>query len=155
MKRPRDKDKAKLYRAEVAAFDALGRKWLSDSHRGVDIYARGVMASRWWQRWFKVGPAQLRTADTTGRAQRGYGGLNANGQPYISIPWGGHHRGYVLHELIHAGLEHRAEDQHAWHGPEFRWLLLHAYEQELGVGAKRALKAAFRAEGLDYKRPRL
>lgn len=173
--RPRDSQRAKLYRAE-GVLKAYDQEQSLGSIAHVECFLDTVSRTRFFhslwekQRAYRPpsGPAIFKLTDGRGtrHARGSFGGYR---QEAIRCPTCGHHTGYLpkiptvkinappfsryprfmLHELAHAVIPRHA----AWHGREFAAVFLALVRRFMGAEAATALRASFREHGVKARQP--
>jgi putative metallohydrolase (TIGR04338 family) len=143
-RRPRDGQRARVYRAERALPEGRRLPALADVQRYVDR----VPASPLWRR-LAPGRPRVEVGDGRGRRRAGsYVGL-----PAIAVPRVHRRERHVLHELAHQLADAAGspeEPAHGWRFAACLLLLLEAFGSPEGAGA---LRAAYAAEGVRYGPP--
>ncbi len=143
MKRPRDSQRSKLYRAECV-IEIGDRVFLLNSD--CQDYADHVTQSPAWKklcREHKIsrpGITVLPARENSGRA-RAWG-------RYVTIPYGQRRASTLLHELAHCCTPRI----YAAHGREFARAFLLLVRQEMGADAATALATSYRKHGVRYRK---
>lgn len=132
-KRPRDSQRARLYRAEAR----LRPRKLANIDECAD-FVDEVLADDWWQQRFRFEPPP--------RMRPGYGARHAffhwdREGPCITLPKVHRSRMVVVHELTHYALWKQPDI--AYHGPTFARVYLESVEQFCGTTTAGKLAAAF------------
>jgi putative metallohydrolase (TIGR04338 family) len=138
-KRPRDGQRARVYRAERAVPDGRRLPALADVQRYVDR----VTASPLWRR---VAPDRPRVEVRDGRGRRRAGSYV--GHATITVPRVHRRERHVLHELAHQLADATGRADEPAHGWRFAAGLLVLLEAFLSPAAAGALRAAYAAEGV-------
>jgi putative metallohydrolase (TIGR04338 family) len=151
----RDSQRAKVYRAERAAFDftwgpvRYGERF--DTLERVEVFLRHLMASAWWRRrWPGITPENV-------ELRPGHGARSAFARSWsITLPIWSRRTDVVLHELAHvirmrAPLGAYRDPGHGW---SFCETYLELVRHCLGEEAWRRLREEFRAHGVRYHKPR-
>lgn len=149
MSRPRDSQRAKVYRAEAQAFkggehDAIiGAGTLAE----VGLYMEKVRGSAWWRKHFGRSLTFYDLADGRGCRSASYRRLGSRFTypTWSRKPW------VVLHEMAHAV----TADHLPWHGREFCRHYLKLVRHYLGADAEGALKKAFAEHKVKWKKKRV
>lgn len=144
MSRPRDTQRAKLYRAERSAFK--DPQWNALMDLGTcTIYIERVLHSAFWKEHVKhTYPLNIRDGRGCRKASAG--------ADRITLPCWARKHWVILHELSHTGIGRTLRrSEVAAHGREFAAFYLRLVRHFLGVAAHDALRDAFRANGVRYK----
>ena len=145
MRRPRDSQRGKLYRAERELAD-LDEKIGKGTIAEAEAYVVSVWNTRWMRDHFPL--AQLHAEP---RVVDGRGTRRATGSLYrLNLPRWSRTKLVVLHEIAHAVTPNWC----AAHGREFAANFIKLVQHYMGVETARALKQAFRANGVKYTKKR-
>jgi putative metallohydrolase (TIGR04338 family) len=155
--RPRDSQRAKLYRAENALDWPGERRWgtVPEIQRYVDRLVASVWFKRRWpqvnERYFMPWSTMLIERFPAIEVADGRGGHNARAHQHrIQIPTRARQEHVVLHELAHC----LTWNDGAAHGWEFAAVLVALVQHQMGKPKADALKASFRAHKVRYTKPR-
>lgn len=138
--RRRDRQKARVYRAEVKVW---GRNAPDLAEREVHDIVEQLRGG--------LGLPYVDVRFDLSNVTEPLGGVS-DGQPFISLPVGRRSVDVVLHELAHAWVETEAPRRLAWHGPEWVRVYLLLVDRHLGEGAYRRLLWGFDRCGVDAER---
>lgn len=145
MTRPRDSQRAKLYRAEDAVFQKSKPAEYTDL-RDVQAYADKVLKSKWVRRTFPHAPYLVRVVDGRGRRRA----AAFRGSNRIAMPRWSRSRWTVLHELAHIF----TPGHFAAHGREYAATYLLLVRHFLGTAAHAELRASFKEHRVKYTKKR-
>jgi putative metallohydrolase (TIGR04338 family) len=143
-RRPRDSQRARVYRAERTVPEGRRLPTLADVQR----YADRVTASALWRR---LAPGRPRVEVRDGRGRRRAGSYV--GQPAIAVPRVHRRERHVLHELAHQLADAAGGPDEPAHGWRFAAGLLRLLEAFGSPEAAGALRAAYAAERVRYRSP--
>ncbi|HEX2186984.1 MAG TPA: hypothetical protein VHN78_15925 [Chloroflexota bacterium] len=144
LRRARDGQRARLYRAEAAVPEGRRLPEVADVQRYVDR----VVGSDWWQAK-APGWTQIQVKDGRGRRRAG----SWTGEPVISLPRKLRVERIVLHELAHQLTDQIAGPAAAGHGWQYAAIYLALVRHFLGPAAAQALLEGYRAEGVRWTAP--
>lgn len=140
MSRPRDSQRAKVYRAERHA-------WGEAAHHGSMTHDEVVALAEGLADRFGLAVPVVRHR-TSGH--RSWGGITKEGRPYIGLTPRDRNAMVVCHELAHAWLDHEARGLFAWHSPQWCRVYLMLVHEVLGGEAHDHLEDAFEVYGVDW-----
>lgn len=145
MKRSRDSQRARLYRAERCLPDH-DRNVFGSIEATRDWLYNEVMTKIWFRhRWQLLGGVGVRVGRSYGTSygRRGYVTFGRNGRNPAT----------VLHELAHQILDRDTPNGHTYaaHGPEFAAVFLFLIGQVLGSDIAQKLRLAFAEQGVKYR----
>lgn len=147
MKKARDSQREKLYRAEIEGLkDFRGREF--ETIGEVEAYYRDLLRQVWFGRTFGRTVRAVKVYDGRGRRSACHRGT-INGCAMICLPRWSRFEAVVLHELAHALVP--SADCFAPHGREFAEKFLRLVRNRLGPDAECSLKAAFKKHHVKYK----
>jgi len=140
--RPRDNQRARLYRAEHEAFGVPPHSaWPCLTLPAVRHYVYDVLAAVWFRDEFGIFP-EVRIKDGRG-TRHAYSAYDLERHSVLfSFPRWARSTPVLLHEIGHAASLHRY-GMVAAHGPEFAAVYLRLVQHYLGIGAHTRLNAAF------------
>jgi putative metallohydrolase (TIGR04338 family) len=145
MRRPRDSQRGRLYKAEGACFgyDWPKMKTLDE----VTDYVAWITGTKWWaKRYPSIAPGSVRVTDGRGRRN-----AEARGIDHILLPRAMRTQWIVLHELAHLGTNSIYRSRtYAGHGPEFAVEYLALVQRFLGRDWSGQLRDYFRDHGVRY-----
>jgi putative metallohydrolase (TIGR04338 family) len=143
-RRPRDSQRARVYRAERAVPDGRRLPTVGDVQRYVDR----VTASALWRR---LVPDRSRVEVRDGRGRRRAGSYV--GLPAIAVPRVHRRERHVLHELAHQLADATGDPAEPAHGWRFAAALLLLVRERKSPETADALRAANTAAGVRYRPP--
>lgn len=140
-KRPRDSQRARLYRAEREAFDVYSEQVPRLELVGVERFVTRVIGEAWFAETFgALGAVRIKDGRGTRHAYSAYEGRRHG--VLFSFPRWSRSEPVLLHEIAHpASL--RRHGLVAAHGPEFASAYLALVARHLGDQAHARLAAAF------------
>lgn len=158
MKKPRDSQRARVYRAERAASDRDGIDSGDIPLDKIKEIVRLATTSNWW-RWCRYDPLGSQVCVTDGRGARSaaahwrmwtLGAGNVRLAPMrIRFPRACRGVVTVAHELAHVAVGYLPDG--GAHGPVFCAAMLHILEEIGGDHARRTLCEEFEAERVRYQ----
>lgn len=136
MKRPRDFQRSKVYKATHALPNGQCFRTIPE----VKGYLDNIIASDWLQDLFKhthngFALPEIMLKDGRGRRKAG-AGWNWQNQYYITLPRWARYETMILHELTHILAPRRS----AWHGEEFVGFFLALADHIMGVDAAKVFR---------------
>ncbi len=143
--RPRDSQKAKLYRAEERV--PHWGQGLMDELSDVRYYIQQLTQSRWWKSRYPDLPY------VTVNLAKSRGGHAYGHKRLITLPRNAWHPMYILHEVAHVATFYRmgrTYKLHAAHGPEFCATYLELVEHCLGAEVADVLRKEMELRGVRY-----
>ena len=149
MRRPRDSQVRKLYRAE---WPLKRRSRMFKDMRGVHKYARRIVKHRWFQkRWPDIASINPRKIRCDSNAHGWYAG---GGVIAIQIPkamWA-MKEAVVLHEVAHGLTEYEfGVNKTAWHGREFVKIFTSLVQHYMGTEAARELRSSLKEHHVKWR----
>ncbi len=143
--RPRDNQRAKVYRAERKALNFnVQYRTVAECQARVDQ----ITGSRWW--WGRYGHhprAALSMVEV--KPGKGHRNATADARPYggvLQLPLWARSDVVICHELAHI-----VTKPHAAHGPEFAREFIALVDRWISKEAGRSLRQAFKAERVRYR----
>jgi putative metallohydrolase (TIGR04338 family) len=150
---PADPHREVLYRCEHLAQPDGGRRFRRFSQ--VQQYVVSVVLGAWWEATFPDAPVEVEVMRRSSGATFSAAHVDPTGdEAVIWIRDGSWDAVTVVHELAHVAVGARAVVDGP-HGAEFATVLLTCWRELLGVQAYGALRSAFDANGIPYRRGRL
>jgi putative metallohydrolase (TIGR04338 family) len=143
-RRPRDSQRARVYRAERAVPDGRRLPTLADVQQYVDRVTTSAL-------WRRLAPERPRVEVRDGRGRRRAGSYV--GLPAIAVPRVHRRERHVLHELAHQLADATGSPAEPAHGWRFAAALLLLVRERLSPGAADALRAAYAAAGVRHRQP--
>jgi len=146
--RPRDSQRARVYRAEREAFDVYSDSTPRLDFAAVERFVAGVIAESWFTDTFgMLGAVRIKDGRGTRHAYSAYD--QRRHSVLFSFPRWSRSLPVLLHEIAHpASL--RRHGLVAAHGPEFAAAYLCLVERHLGAAAWERLQAAFADNRVRY-----
>ncbi len=140
-KRPRDNQRARVYRAEREAFDVYSDSTPRLDFAAVERFVQGVIAEPWFLDTFgALGAVRIKDGRGTRHAYSAYDPRRRG--VLFSFPRWSRSLPVLLHEIAHpASL--RRHGLVAAHGPEFAAAYLSLVERHIGTEAHERLHEAF------------
>lgn len=152
---PADPHQFAVYAAEDASLPGGGRQFADLSE--VRAWAEQVVADPWWSETFPSAPIDVDVEARSGTSTASVSHVGDAGRAaFVKVHPLHRHAVGVVHELAHVAawvpMEQAAEPSH---GPRFCEALLLLWREHLGVHAYGALRSAFEAQGIPFRRDRL
>jgi putative metallohydrolase (TIGR04338 family) len=152
-RRPRDQQRARVYRAEGLAAKRLGPSTERlETIEQVQDYVNRLMGTEWLRRSYNPRPSFITVTDGRGRRS-----ACAMGSNRICMPRWSRSELVILHEVAHCLLtadyhRRRVCGDHGW---RFAEIFLALVRNRMGVEAERVLREEFRRARVRYTEPRI
>ena len=136
----RDYQRAKLYRAERAAWSRVGQGRSLDSVRRIEAYVHAIQGSSWYKGAPEFSPPHRPLRIHDGRGHRNAKG----GRTRLTLPRWARTEAVILHELAHASQPWPSSS----HGREFCRAYLRLVKELLGKEHHAVYRSEFRKHGV-------
>lgn len=146
MKRERDSQRSKVYAAERASIQGMGRRGMTIEE--CQEYVNRVTHTKWFVgRWGTGWRVKVKHGRNGGTAYGGSWG-------YMTLGVWARCEPVILHELAHHIVTDTYGEYVAWHGWQFAETFLALVKHHMGAEAADALKAAYKEHNVKFRKPR-